>query len=106
MSDGDPDRAFVASICGTVIAEVDAVVKRAIEAIRAELPEYSSLDPADQTQMVRGEFIGLLDGLAGHKFPGAAESAPITSGSVNYGTCCLSERGQKIPSGRGISLAW
>jgi hypothetical protein len=74
LPDRERDWTFAAALCRTVANEVSAVVRRAVDAIRAELPEYSSVDRADQEEMVRGQYLGLLEGLANHELPGPAQA--------------------------------
>jgi hypothetical protein len=70
--DRDRDGMFAAALCEAVANEISGLVKRVMDAIRAELPEYSSLDLADHEEMVRRQCLVLLEGLASHQLPGPA----------------------------------
>jgi hypothetical protein len=66
----DGDRAFVAALCEAVVADIDGLLKRTVDTIRAQLPEYTAVDLSDHMGMVRGQILGVLDALPNRELPG------------------------------------
>ena len=78
----DHDPAFLVAVCRHIAADSAETAKRIVDCIRAELPYFGPVDRAEHEEMVRGQVLAVMEGLASRGLPSAAhvESARILGG--------------------------
>jgi hypothetical protein len=74
QADPDPDWQFAAELCAAIAADGLATATRGVDRIRAEQPEYATIERADHLDWVHGQLSLVLEGLASRSLPTAAQA--------------------------------